>query len=253
MTVKELYEKMDEMIPTSLSCEWDNDGLMCSADTSREVKKVLCVLDVTMGAVNYARDYGFDLIISHHPLIFNRLSHISDDDYTAKKVIALIKSGISVFSFHTRADMFFDGVNERLANILGLSEVEAFGPQNEKMGRIGYVPPTSLESFAKSVKKKLSSPMVLYSGSREVNKVAVLGGDGKDFVKSAIEAGADTYISGRIGYNITLMAEEMGINLIEAGHYHTEKHISDFYLECVKRFLPNAYCEVFESNTIRTK
>ena len=251
MTVKELYEKMNDLMPPSLSCDWDNDGLMCSPDTSREVKNVLCTLDVTKYAIEYAQDMGIDLIISHHPLIFNRLSHISDDDYVAKKVISLIKSGISVFSFHTRADMFCDGVNKRLADTIGLHDVVPFGPENEKMGRIGYVEPCSIEKFARSVKEKLSSPAILFSGNRKVHKVALLGGDGKDFVGAAIAEGADTYLTGRISYNITLMAEELGINLIEAGHYYTEKHIASFYAECIRKFCPEASCRIFYSNTIQ--
>ena len=67
MTVKEFYNKLTELYPEGLSCEWDNDGLMCCADTSAEIKKVLVTLDVTDEALHYARDNGFDVILSHHP------------------------------------------------------------------------------------------------------------------------------------------------------------------------------------------
>ena len=84
------------------------------------------------------------------------------------------------------------------------------------------------------------------------HKVAVVGGDGKGYVKAAIEAGADTFLSGRIGYNVMEEATEMGINLIEAGHYYTESHISEFFRDLIIDFDPNIYVEIADSNIIKT-
>ena len=102
MTVKELYQKMSERIPENLSEEWDNDGLMCSSDTSADVRRALVSLDVTEEIVDYAIENGFDLIVSHHPLIFKPISSLTEDSNVARKVIKLISNNISVFSFHTR-------------------------------------------------------------------------------------------------------------------------------------------------------
>ncbi len=250
MTVDTLYKLFDREIPRELSCEWDNDGLMCSADTSREVKRALCTLDVTEDAVDYAINGGFDLIISHHPLIFSPLSSVNPDDYVARRVIRLLNAGISVLSFHTRADAHEDGVNARLARLLGLKNVQSFGPEGEKMGRIGEIEPSELSEFCEKVKTVLGAPFVLASGNLIVNRVALLGGNGKDFVCSAIEAGADTYLSGRISYDRTLVARELGINLIEAGHFYTEHHITEMFCELVKRFDDGVYTEIYSSNTI---
>ena len=112
MTVKELYEKLDKRIPKELSEPWDNDGLMCSPDTSLEVKKALLTLDVTEEIVDFAIERSYDLIISHHPLIFRPVSHITEDNHVARKLIKLINNGISVFSFHTRLDKAEGGVND---------------------------------------------------------------------------------------------------------------------------------------------
>ena len=70
MTVTELYKKFCLYFPEELRCEWDNDGIMVCPDSNAEVKKVLISLDVTEEIVDYAINQGFDLIISHHPLIF---------------------------------------------------------------------------------------------------------------------------------------------------------------------------------------
>ena len=94
--------------------------------------------------------------------------------------------------------------------------------------------------------------MVRYSdGLNPVSRVAVVGGDGKDFVRDAIRAGADTFLSGRISYNVMVEAAEMGINLIEAGHYFTEQPITDFFQEIILDFDPTVYVDIAISNTIK--
>ncbi|MBQ7380915.1 MAG: Nif3-like dinuclear metal center hexameric protein, partial [Clostridia bacterium] len=77
ITVSELYEKLDRAIPTSLSCEWDNDGLMCCPDPKRPVKRVLLALDITESIVDRAIDEGFDVILSHHPLVFRPIPSLT--------------------------------------------------------------------------------------------------------------------------------------------------------------------------------
>ena len=100
MTVKELYAKFAEKIPEHLREDWDNDGMMCCTDSLAEVKRVLVCLDVTEEMVDYAIESGFDLIISHHPLIFRPISAVTDTGNISRKLIKLIESGVAVFSFH---------------------------------------------------------------------------------------------------------------------------------------------------------
>ncbi len=233
MTVKELYEKISLFIPESLSEEWDNDGIMCSADTSQEVKRVLLTLDVTEEIVDYAIERSYDLIISHHPLIFRPIPTINETNNVSRKIIKLINNGISVFSFHTRADKVKGGVNDTLAKILGLGNAVAFG--EGEMGRVGTLASEmEFEVFSEQVKNALGAEGVRIANAyNTVKKVAVLGGDGKDFVSDAIKSGADTYVSGRLSYNIMEEAAELGINLIEAGHYYTEAPVLNFFSELV--------------------
>ena len=252
MNAKELYQRFEEAIPSSLRESWDNDGIMCCADGASEIYRVLVALDVTEEIVDYAIERGFDLIVSHHPLIFRPISSLDEENHIARKLIKLVCSGISVFSFHTRADKLLGGVNDRLAEILGMQDVMPFGEGD--LGRVGTIEePMELQDFAYRVKQLCGSDAVRYAdGYSDVYRVALVGGDGKGYVKSAIDAGADTYISGRIGYNVMEEAAEMGINLIEAGHYYTEQHICEFFRELLVDFDPNLYVEISDSNMIRT-
>lgn len=251
MTVKEMYARFSERIPEHLREAWDNDGLMCCPDGTAEVNRVLITLDVTEEVVDYAIESAFDLIISHHPLVFKPLSSVVEDNHIARKVIKLLNSGISVFSFHTRADKVTGGVNDKLAEILGLENVRPFG--DDFLGRIGNIEgECELQDFAYRVKQLTGSDMIRYAdGYNDVFTVAIVGGDGKDYVKPALESGADTYISGRIGYNIMEEAAEMGINLIEAGHYFTEQPVTEFFKELLFDFDPAVYAEIAFSNVIK--
>lgn len=252
MNAKELYQKFAEAIPEHLRESWDNDGIMCCADGSAEIYRVLVALDVTEEIVDYAIERGFDLIVSHHPLIFKPISSLDEENHISRKLIKLVCSGITVFSFHTRADKLAGGVNDRLADILGIQNVRPFGEGD--LGRIGEIEDTmDIQDFAYRVKQLCGSDIIRYTdGFSDVHTVALVGGDGKGYVKAAIEAGADTYISGRIGYNVMEEASEMGINLIEAGHYFTEQHITEFFRELLIDFDPNLYVEIADSNMIRT-
>ena len=252
MTVKELYAEFSEIIPCELSEEWDNDGLMCSADTSAEVRRVLCVLDVTEEIVDYAIEQCFDLIVSHHPLIFRPITSVTEDNSTARKVIKLIESGISVFSFHTRADKVSGGVNDSLCDLLGMYDTRTF--VEGELGRIGEIDEEmSLEDFAYKVKEAIGADAVRYAdGYNTVRRVAVVGGDGKDYVAAAIAAGADTFISGRISYNVMEEASERGINLIEAGHYATEFPVTKFFAHIISKIEPKITTEIVGSYVIRT-
>ena len=221
MTVKELYRILEERFPPSLSAEWDNDGVMCCPDPDAPVRRVLCTLDVTEAAVDYAVRSGADLILSHHPLLFHPLSALTAETAVGRKLIALLRAGVSVLSFHTRADAAEGGVNDILATLFGLVEVCPFA---DGLGRIGMLPTArTAEGFAADVAALLGVPAVtLGDAGRPVRRVAVLGGSGKGEVAAAIAAGADTFLSGRLSYETVNEAKELGINLLEAGHFYTE-------------------------------
>ena len=250
MTFYDLYKKLSQLYPESLRCEWDNDGIMCADSLDDEVNKVLITLDVTKEAVEYAIENGFDTIVSHHPLVFRSQKSISPLNYVQKKMIDLIQSGVRVMSFHTRLDAAEGGVNDTLCRLLGLDNVEV--DPSEPIGRVGELSEEmELSAFADTVKGELNAPVVLYSGSNMVKKIYVVGGDGKDLIDRAIAMGADTLLTGRGSYNTSIDAEEMGLNIIEAGHFYTENPVCCSLEEDISLIDSEIYTEIFFSNKIK--
>ena len=252
MTVKELYQLLDARIPASFSCAWDNDGVMCCGDWSASVKKILLTLDVSHAAVDYAIEEGCDLIISHHPMIFKPIGAVHEDNFTAHKVLKLIQNGISVFSFHTRLDIVEGGVNDRLAKVLGVTNTIPFGDaETPTIGRIGEVEPTTVEAFAEKVKVLLGVPAISsVELGKEVRTVALVGGDGKDFIKPALKAGADLYLTGSLSYNSMVDAADMGLQIIEAGHFFTEHPVLDALSRMLLALHPTAELVTYHSDPV---
>ena len=168
-----------------------------------------------------------------------------------EEIVKLLENGITVLSFHTRLDKVVGGVNDKLCELLGIMDAVPFGEGD--LGRIGYIESERLlDDFAYHVKDVLDADVVRVADAlNPVRHVAVVGGDGKSYVKDAIALGADTYISGRIGYNVMEEAAEMGINLIEAGHYFTEQPITEFLHDLLISYDPSLSIEVISSNLIR--
>jgi len=252
MTVKELYEYLNKKIPQALSCEWDNDGLMCCPKADREVKKVLVTLDISSEMVKFAMKNGCDVILSHHPLVFKPVKSLTFEGGVPSKLIRLVQNGISAMSFHTRLDVLPGGVNDALSEKLGLKDVEPFGEGGIMMGRVGSIGENTLENFAEFVKNVLGSPVVLYNGELPVRRVAVLGGNGDDFISAAKKCGADTLVSGRLGYHVMADAKENGINLVEAGHYFTEAPVLDYLADMVTDADRNIEIVFGDSNNIKS-
>ena len=253
MTVKELYTKLEERIPRALSCAWDNDGLMCCSDGAHPVKRVLVALDITAEIAEQAISGKYDLIVSHHPLIFRPLKAVNPNDAVAKKVIRLLGAGVSAMSFHTRLDAVCGGVNDTLAAALGLQETIPFGNDGETIGRIGRLKsPMELDDFARLVKQITGAPAVTVAdGGVAVERVAILGGSGSDDVAAARAAGADTYLSGELGHHHLTDCPEFGMNLIAAGHFYTENPVCETIREMLLEIDPLLTVDVVDSNRIR--
>ena len=245
MTVREFYRALCAIVPRELGCDWDVDGLNVCPDPDREVKRVLVALDATNEVVNQAVAEGYDLIFTHHPMLFGGLKNVLADDYDGAKVIALCRAGVSAVSFHTRIDAAEGGVNDILAGLVGLEEVEVAG--EERIMRVGTLAePVSAAAFAARVKDALGAPAVLCADAgREVRRVAVVGGSGKSEVALAIASGADTFLTGELKYSQYCDTDKL--NLLVAGHFYTEQPICARLCEIVKEISPDVQTDVVKS------
>ena len=245
MTVREFYKALSAIVPRELGCDWDVDGLNVCPDPDREVKRVLVALDATNEVVNQAVAEGYDLIFTHHPMLFGGLKNVLADDYDGAKVIALCCAGVSAVSFHTRIDAAEGGVNDILAGLVGLEEVEVAG--EERIMRVGTLAePVSAAVFAARVKDALGAPAVLCADAgREVRRVAVVGGSGKSEVALAIASGADTFLTGELKYSQYCDTDKL--NLLVAGHFYTEQPICARLCEIVKEISPDVQTDAVKS------
>ena len=253
MTVGEIYTALEARIPRALSCDWDNDGLMCCPDRERRVARVLVALDITAATVERAVTGGYDLIVSHHPLIFRPIGAVATGEAVADRVIRLLLSGVSAMSFHTRLDAVTGGVNDFLAARLSLSDVVPFGQNGETIGRIGTLPsPMPLESFAVLVKAATGAPCVQISDAGiPAYRVALLGGGGSDDADAARAAGADTYLTGELKHHQLTEAPERGMNLVMGGHFYTENPVCERLREILLEIDPDLTVDLYDSNPVR--
>lgn len=228
MTIREFYAALEDRLPRSLSWDWDNDGISCAPDLDAPVTGVLIALDPTEDAVEAAIELDCNILLTHHPMLFRGLKTVDGHDTGSRKVIRMIRHGITAMAFHTRLDAADGGVNDCLAATLGLTGIEPFGdnanPAGKPIGRVGNLPAEmTADEFIETVKTALDLPAVIFAGcGKPVRRVAVVGGAGDDDIFAAAAAGADTYITGELRYHQLCDAPYGDINLIMAGHYHTE-------------------------------
>lgn len=234
MKIYELRDLLNSRYPTSLSEEWDNDGDMLYLHPEQEITGILTTLDVTDKAVDEAIKVGANVIVSHHPMIFKPMKRL-DGTALAKKIEKLIKEDISVLSYHTRFDSAEGGMNDLLAEKVGLISPQPFGFEGGiPMGRIGDFPECSPAEFAVQISMSLNTHVTFFEGKKEVKRVAVLGGGGKDFIHLAHILGADAMVTGDVTYSVANEELPYGITIVDAGHYPTEIIAVDAFAELIK-------------------
>lgn len=213
--VSDIEKYIDSIAPFETMEPWDNSGFQLG-DRNSVVKRCVLTLDVTAETAAFAIDNSAELILSHHPLIFNPLSNIPADSTVAK----LIKSGVSVISAHTCFDKAKGGISEQLALRLGLSNVFS---SEDGFVAVGELKETmSLKEFAAFTAHALGCAGLRYTDiDAEVKRVAVCGGAGEEFIDLA-KSCADCFVTGDVKYHTMLDAAEAGYPVVSAGHFETE-------------------------------
>lgn len=217
-TVGDVLALLERVAPAELAEEWDNVGLLAGSRKS-PVNTALCALELRESVLAEAASLGAELIVTHHPILFRPRRNLCSDDPEGRLLCALAKSGVALIAMHTNFDNAHPGVNDALAARLGLEGVQP-GPHGMC---VGAIPPAKLGCFADRVRCSLGGVVRRYGGEeRLVRRVAVMGGAGEDFARDALDAGADVYVTGEMGYHRALAAVDDGLCVLEAGHAATE-------------------------------
>ena len=216
--------------PDYMKLDFDNIGLLVGFPEN-PVTKVLVALDITDAVIEEAAAMGAELIVSHHPLLFEPLKRVTSDDLKGRKVIRLIQCGISALCLHTNMDTAFGGVNDCLMAALGGTVTGLLDPHGNHLdgtpygvSRLGILPePMELSAFLERTKAALNCAGLRFvDGGKPVQKLACCGGAGGGDMKKALAAGCDTYVTADLKYDHFLEAKELGLNLIDADHFCTE-------------------------------
>ncbi len=231
ITVQTVYDFLKTLAPEYMAYEWDHVGLLCGR-SDRPVEKVLVALDPFLHVCREAKELGCQLLVTHHPILW-KLDAVNDSTITGRDMLYLIENGISAINAHTNLDCAPGGVNDCLAARLGLEQVQVIDPLGtDEAGRAygllrgGVISATEPEAFVQQVKTALGCEGVRFvPGKDPVTKVAVGGGSCGDSLHRIHALGYDALVTADCKYNLFADAAELGITLIDAGHFQTENPV----------------------------
>lgn len=247
-TVNDILNFVQAIAPKELAMEWDNVGLLCG-QADREVKKVLVALDPFTSVCEEAAKFGADLLVTHHPLIFQPLTAITDETTVGRAALTLIQNGIAAINAHTNLDCADGGVNDTLASTLQFTVVQKIPTDPTGLLRQGEVERQDLDAFLDRVEQTLGCNGLRYvSGGKPVNRVAVGGGACGSELQAVIAAGCDTFVTADVKYNQFCEAKELGLNLIDAGHFATENPVVAVLAEKIANAFPDVQVKISETH-----
>lgn len=259
MEAKDIMKAMDSWAEKKLIDSWDNTGFQVGYDDS-SIERILISLDINDDVLDTAIEEDYQMIITHHPIIFKPLNSITNRTYKERLILRIVKEGITIYNAHSNLDLAIGGVNDVLADVLELKNPTCLGISkidDDKIygyGRVGDIKKRTTKEYLDLVKTKLDVEHISVYGDmdKSISRVAVCGGSGSDFIYDAYKIGADIYITGDIKYHDAEMAAQLGLILVDAGHYHTEKIILPEikkYLE--DKFHNDIYIKIYEEPSVK--
>ena len=239
--VKELVKFLDQKFPFELASSFDQGkmGLQVGSAES-EVSGILITLDVTNDVVDEAIEKGANVIISHHPFIFNPIIRIDYDETSGIKLVKVIKNNINIINMHTNYDSAFGGMNDELAQIISLNNVKSYFEDqvDNNFLRYGTINELALKDLALIVKEKFNQTMVRVIGDldKKISTVGIVGGSGAVEIDHALEVNCDVLITGEVKQNHALYAREKGLAIIEVSH-----HVESLFKEPLKNIIEEEF------------
>ena len=252
MKCSEVIEILGKLAPESCACDWDNPGLLAGR-SDKEVKKILLALDATDEVVEQAAEGAYDMLITHHPMIFGAIKRVTDEDMVGRRLLSLIRSDISYYAMHTNFDAAPGCMADLAAERLSLKDtepLEAMGDMEINGNSVAYgigktgnlAEKLTVKALAEKVKQAFDLPFVLVYGEElmdmEVEKVALCPGAGGSVIEEAIHAGAKALVTGDISHHQGIDAAARNMAVIDAGHYGMEHIFIQYMAGYLKENLP---------------
>ena len=252
MKIKEVVETLERFAPLPLQESYDNAGLQIGLTVDENVSGVLLCLDITEEVINEAEQQGCNLIVSHHPLIFRPLRHITLQTQVERCVIMAIQKGIAIYAAHTNLDNAPGGVNHMMAEKLGLQHTRFLAPMGNGIeggsGLIGLLPQAMTQQvFLQRLKQTFAVDCLKYNldcQKSTIQTVALCGGAGDFLLDNAIQQGADAFITGEMSYH-RYFGHENDALIAVLGHYQSEQYT----INLLHRILHQAHPELRLINT----
>lgn len=243
--IKEVIEAIECVAPLHLQESYDNSGLQVG-DVSVEASGALLCVDATADVIDEAVASGCNLVVTHHPLLFNGVKCVAGRNRPEVVLAKAIQAGICIYSSHTAMDAAVGGISRRMARMLGLTDEKVLVPSRpgaqEGLGAVGNLPqPMEPMRFLQLVKEVFGSVALRYSlpvPDAAISRVALCGGAAGEFVPEAIAAGAQVYVTADCKHNQMLDHADR-IMLVDAGHYETEQCATQIFLEILTEKFPN--------------
>ncbi|MBQ6747564.1 MAG: Nif3-like dinuclear metal center hexameric protein [Bacteroidaceae bacterium] len=255
MKIKDIVCALGQFAPLPLQESYDNAGLQVGL-TEAEVTGALLCLDVTEAVVDEAIALGYNLIISHHPLIYRGFKSLTGANYIERCIVKAIKHDIVVYSAHTNLDNAFNGVSFKMAEKIGLQDITFLEPKTESdvpagSGVVGMLPtPVKDIDFLQHIKQLFQVGCVRHTAlnGRMICKVALCGGSGSFLMDEAIRQGADIFITGEIKYH-DYFGHGEDIILAEIGHYESEQYTKEIFQQLIRERFPEVPVRLTSLNT----
>lgn len=248
MKVYDILNFLDRKFPMNTACDFDNVGLLVG-DSEKEVTKALIALDCTLGAIETAARNGCELIITHHPIIFNPLKTVLKGSI----VHTLIENGLSVISMHTNLDIGDGGVNDSLCKILSPLSVETVTASDGYQLKKCVVKPINADNLAKLLEDTLSGAVKYTDNNKPIENILVCSGSGGNFIGEVNAFGCDALVTADVKHNQFLDADLLGVSLFDAGHFNTE----DVVIEPLKALLSGEFSNInfttYHNNIIKNR
>lgn len=262
MKIKDIICALERFAPLPLQESYDNAGLQCGLTTA-EVSGALLCLDVTEEVLREAIDLGCNLVVSHHPLLFHGLKTVTDTTLVERCVRLAVKNDICIYSAHTNLDNAEDGVNFRMAEKLGLIDVQLIAPRTVTVGTrtmrcgsgvLGYLPAAEDSlAFLQRVKQAFAVEALQHNQllERPIQSVAICGGAGDFMLDEAIRAEADAFLTGEMHYHVWF-GHEQQIQIAVLGHYESEQYTREILEQVILAAAPTlpVYHTTFCTNPI---